>query len=80
MNTKAKTIPVAIYPDGRRYPIHKTGGVYMWSHDRGSYPFSAAVENVEREGGCVVREPNPQYRPGLLPTYSQIMRQFGVTR
>lgn len=66
-----KTIPVAVWPDGRTYVIRKRGKYWWWAHDRGSYPYSAAVENVEREGGRVERRPNPQYDP--LYTFHSIM-------
>lgn len=78
MNTRNKTIPVAVYPDGRTFRIRKSHGVWMWRHDSGSYPFSAAVENVEREGGRVERHPNPNYRPDPLPHFSRLMRSFGL--
>lgn len=64
MNTRTKTIPVAVYPDGRRVVLVHRGGMWYWDRQgSASSHLSAAIRNVEAKGGTVVREPNPNYRP-----------------
>lgn len=52
---KRKSYLVAVYPDGRQFEIRMQGGAYYWANGCGSYPLSAARENVERLGGKVER-------------------------
>lgn len=78
MTRQSKTRAVAVYSDGRRYVIHRKGGLYWWRHDAASSHMDMVRANVESDGGTVVREPNPHYRPDPLPTYSRIMRSLGI--
>jgi hypothetical protein len=52
---KPRSYLVAVYPNGRVFEITKRGRVYWWDTGRGSFPLSAARENVEAEGGRVER-------------------------
>ena len=79
MNTRSKTIPVAVYPDGRRYVITRRRGMWQWHADgSASSHMDSVIANVQALGGTVVREPNPSYRPDPLPTFSRLVRQFGL--
>lgn len=78
MNTRTKTIPVAVYPDGRRFVVTFRGGVYWYSSTAGASHMDMVRDAVERAGGRIVREPNPSYRPDPLPTFSRLVRQFGL--
>ena len=64
MNTRSKTVPVAVYPDGRRFVIRREGrNGWRFAHNAWSSHLSGAIAQVEFNGGTVVREPNPNYRP-----------------
>lgn len=57
-----KTHKVAVYPDGRRYILRRSEGVWWYDEHAGAHPQAHAIEAVEREGGKVVTEPNPYYQ------------------
>lgn len=46
---------VAVYPDGTEHEVVKRNGAYWWRPNAGSYPLSAARENVEALGGRIER-------------------------
>ncbi len=46
---------VAVYPDGRTFEVYKKDGAWWWDHGKGSYPLSAARENVAQAGGRIER-------------------------
>lgn len=54
-----KTIKVAVWPNGYRYVLRYRQGAWWWRSDRGSYPQSAAIEQVYESGGWIERHPNP---------------------
>lgn len=65
-----KTIPVAVYPDGTEWQIHRRRG--GWEYRRRCYSshYDLAVSLVEQGGGRVERRPNPQYRE---PSYYEVL-------
>jgi hypothetical protein len=62
MQQQPKTHKVHVRADGSRYTLHFEGGYWFWDHGRGSFPQSAAIENIKREGGRVEIVPNRNYR------------------
>jgi hypothetical protein len=46
---------VAVYPDGSEYEVVKRNHAYWWKPNAGSYPLSAARQNVEALGGRIER-------------------------
>jgi hypothetical protein len=54
---RRKTVLVAIYSDASEYVIHRKEGAWWWRATAGSYPLSAAIENVMNAGGRVERRP-----------------------
>lgn len=74
MANEPKTIAVATYPGGRRIVIRKVAGLgWQWERDAYSSHYASAVENAEREGATVKREPNPNHRPRLT-TFEKLMK------
>lgn len=55
-----KTRLVIEWADGSRHEMVKRDGAWWWSETAGSFPLSAAIQNVEDRGGRVRREPVPQ--------------------
>jgi hypothetical protein len=62
MARQTKTRKVHVRADGYRYVLHFERGFWMWDIGRGSFPQSAAIDNIIAEGGHVEIEPNPNYR------------------
>ena len=79
-NANNKTRKVAVYPNGERYVIRRSGGMWYWGRGRASSHMYAVKDNLEQEyGGWVEVEPNPNYRP--MSHYEKTMRSlFGTTR
>ena len=46
---------VAIDASRHEYTIHFEQGTWWWDHGKGSWPQSAAIENVKAAGGRVER-------------------------
>ncbi|MBA2666075.1 MAG: hypothetical protein H0U69_03450 [Trueperaceae bacterium] len=65
MKKPAKTIKIAVDSKGKRYRIRRDGRCYQWSSVASSYPYAAAVDQIEAEGGHVEIEPNPYYEAEL---------------
>ena len=74
-----KTRKVHVRADGSRFPIEFAHGVWWWDYNQGSFPKSAAYEQIEYEGGHVEVEPNPNYRPRrkLSPAERLLKDLFG---
>jgi hypothetical protein len=59
---QSKTRKVHVRADGSHYTLHFERGVWWWDYGRGSFPQSAAIENIKQEGGHVEVVPNQNYR------------------
>lgn len=77
-DTRSKTRAVAVYPNGTRCVIRRRSGVYWYTSTAGSSHMRDAIAAVEAEGGTVVREPNPHYRPTQRDPFAAILRGFGI--
>lgn len=70
----AKTVAVAVYPDGQEWTICRQPMGWNWRMNCWSSHYANAVENVEREGGHVERRPNPRYREP--DAFEELFRNF----
>lgn len=69
---------VAVYPSGRRFIVRRERGMWTWENGCQSSHLTGARMNIEADGGQLVQEPNPNYRPEPLAHYSATMRRLGL--
>lgn len=62
MARQSKTLKVHVRANGTRYILRFSRGFWWWDHGCGSYPQSAALDQIEQAGGRVEVIPNPNYR------------------
>lgn len=78
VNTRSKTLPAYIDGHGRTRSIVRQGRMWYVDSGHGFSHMDMVKDWLKREGYTFTRVPNRNYRPDPLPTFSKIMRGFGL--